>query len=235
MKKMLRIFIILLATFLLVSCESIIATTPKAIIDFDLVYSKTSNMKAHGLIDNYTDYSNKYEELMFEEKFFETHLIYTYSFMNNYQGKNIYLLDKYEIKNNDLVVTLKEGSGNVDTAFGNYLLIFSISKEYYKSFNEINIEGIYEHEEERFQLTVIDEQELIINNLDEYYIEGEEITIQTNSYNDLGLLLYVNGEYHSAQTVVLNDGSYIWEYYLTMPDHDIEISFDFYVDQTEEG
>ena len=88
-----------------------------------------------------------------------------------------------------------------------------------------------------YKLTIKDEQKFIINKLKTYYKEGDEIVIKTEVLTDVGLQLYVNDEFHSAQTAVETNKGYIWEYYVIMPNYNIEISFKvvdgFLTDQKE--
>ena len=60
------------------------------------------------------------------------------------------------------------------------------------------------------------------------YNENDQFTITTTVIMDAGLNLYVDNVFHSSETAVHTDNGYVWEYYVTMPNHDITISFRVY-------
>jgi|LSQX01.1.fsa_nt_gb hypothetical protein len=78
---------------------------------------------------------------------------------------------------------------------------------------------------ERYNIFIDDEFRHITNELNQFYYEGDEVVIRTGVLYDVDLELYINDKFHSIQTAVEVDEGYIWEYYLTMPSYDIDISF----------
>lgn len=79
--------------------------------------------------------------------------------------------------------------------------------------------------EKSYSLFIDDENNYIINDLKEAYKPGEEIIIQAGVLIDASFALYINGVYHSIQTVVETNDGYIREYYFKMPNEDVTISF----------
>lgn len=193
-----------------------------------LLYSGSS-ISTNGskeFIDNYEDYLFYGYNLELEESFFENNILYTYSFLNNNIGSELYKLYSFSIVNKTLNIELKENMIASSPAFGGHTLVFSIEKDYFKLVENINVSGVWgKDDKEKYYLFIDDEMSYIINELDLYYYHGDEIIIQTHVLTDVSLELYINDEFHSTQTAVETNNGYIWEYYLIMPNKDIKISF----------
>ncbi len=177
-------------------------------------------------IENYDDYLLYGYNLELEESFFEDNILYTYSFLNNNIGSGLYKLYSFELIDNALNLELKETMVSSSPAFGGHTLVFSIEKDYFKLVEKINVTGVWgEDDSDRYYIFIDDENGYITNELDYFYYEGDEIVIQTSVLHDVDLELYINDKFHSIQTTVEVDEGYIWEYYLTMPNKDVKISF----------
>lgn len=245
MKKIYLFLLLVLSVFVLSSCdqferkptERTDPTETKEIpptnkhdenVAVKLLYSGSS-ISTNGskeFIETYDDYLYYEYQLELEESFFENNILYTYSFLNNNIGSGLYKLYSFELIDSILNLELKETMVLSSPAFGGHTLVFSLEKDYFKLVEKINITGIWgKDDKEKYYLFIDDEIGYIINELDYFYYQGDEIVIQTDILTDVGLELYVNGEFHSTQTAVETNNGYIWEYYLTMPKEDVVISF----------
>lgn len=141
MKKILILACAVFVSFMLVSCLA----TDDVILLYSSSYHEELDIKE--IIYNYDEYLSANYNMDLNEEFFEENFLYTYHFMNNRLGENIYLLSLYEIKDNKLIIQLKENEGTtLFTGFGPYTLIFSINKTYYQKVDEVIIKGISRHD-----------------------------------------------------------------------------------------
>lgn len=82
---------------------------------------------------------------------------------------------------------------------------------------------------EKYALSVDDPNDLLIGELNESYLAGEEVTVKTAIVDDANLHLYLDGRFVSVQRPVEAGGVFThWEFKFTMPKKDAEISLKIY-------
>lgn len=135
MKKIL--FILSLFSFLLLSSCS-------KYEDVELLYSNTfytsEDFSPDQVVTTFSQYTDTNYPIEVDAEFFNDYVLYTYSFMNNETGKDLFDLEDYEISNNHLILTLKETKNEGEPAFTTYIFIFAIKKDIYNEVDAIDIE-----------------------------------------------------------------------------------------------
>ncbi|MCH5152103.1 MAG: hypothetical protein J1F65_05560 [Clostridiales bacterium] len=75
-----------------------------------------------------------------------------------------------------------------------------------------------------YKLTVQDPNGYLIENLEDRYEAGEEITVKTNMSHDEDLIVYLDGLSLGSETLIYEKGEYHREFYFKMPSHDAVLS-----------
>lgn len=80
---------------------------------------------------------------------------------------------------------------------------------------------------EKYQLTVIDPSNLLVEPLKDSYKAGETVTVKVHILMDADIVAYLDGQDLGKYKVIETDGAYThWEFYFTMPDHDATLTFE---------
>lgn len=78
-----------------------------------------------------------------------------------------------------------------------------------------------------YSVTVEGGDEFLYENLNRKYKQGEQVVIKTNIILDMSLTVYVNGESIGTGKAIKTGDEYThWEYYFTMPNEDVTITFE---------
>lgn len=94
-------------------------------------------------ITSYEAYLDSDYPFELEEAYFDEYSLYTYSFVHSDLGRDIFLYDNFQLINNSIVITCTiNNEKTVSPAFGNYALIFAVSKEIISKNTEIIIAPI---------------------------------------------------------------------------------------------
>lgn len=223
MKKLILGFILIIAAVLLSGCE--IGNNG---IEVKLLYSSSGiNANVKTVIDNYDEYLEREYDLDLTSDFFNDSLIYTYVFQNNNLGEKLYDLDSYQLLNERLEIKMKNSDDFtnkwVSPAFGPYVLVFSVNKEYYNNVKDVSVIGVYNHH--KINLTVNDLNNFITNELASYYYTNDQIEIETDILMDASLELYVNDKFHSTPESFEENGQTKWRFTVTAFSDDLTISF----------
>ena len=91
--------------------------------------------------------------------------------------------------------------------------------------NHKNAKNDYHEDTEMYNVIVVDNYKFLKESLNDKYQTDDIIVVKTTILMDVDLKLYVNDVFHSTQSHPVNTRDH-WEYYITMPDHDITISFE---------
>lgn len=79
----------------------------------------------------------------------------------------------------------------------------------------------------KYQLTVIDPSNLLIEPLKDSYKAGETVTVKVHILMDADIVAYLDGQDLGKYEVIEIDDVYTnWEFYFTMPDHDATLTFE---------
>lgn len=146
MKKVL-VAIMIFSSALFVACDNFSASEESALTELALIHASSSPRLFVNdyFVESYDDDTFDLAFLALEQSFFETHLLYLHSFLNNVGGANLYKLANYEIQDRELFIAL---TVNWDTLFLDAemecLLVFSVSRDYYQMFDRAFITGINE-------------------------------------------------------------------------------------------
>ena len=86
-----------------------------------------------------------------------------------------------------------------------------------------------------YKLTVQDPNGYVIEDLQDQYKAGDEVTVKTEMLDDVNLIAYLDGVSLGFETHVSEKDEYHCEFYFEMPSHDAVLSFRVYNGMAEEG
>ena len=111
---------------------------------------------------------------------------------------------------------------------GTYRLISDFSLGDGKMYNTWVTFGVKDSSNVKsYSVTVEGGDEFLYENLNRKYKEGEQVVIKTNIILDMSLTVYVNGESIGTGKAIKTGDEYThWEYYFTMPNEDVTITFE---------
>lgn len=134
MKKLIFLLSILLV-LILSSCSSY--------DDIELLYSNTfftsEDFSPDQVVTSFSQYTDTNYPIELDAEFFNDYVLYTYSFMNNETGKDLFKLTDDDIIDNTLTLTLEETKNEGEAAFATYIFIFAIKKDIYNEVDAIEI------------------------------------------------------------------------------------------------
>lgn len=82
------------------------------------------------------------------------------------------------------------------------------------------------HEHYIYKLTIIDEDSFIYDKPAETSCESDtKIVMHSRPIIDADLAMYINGEFHSIQNIIIVNDETVWEYSFIMPERDTTIEF----------
>lgn len=76
-----------------------------------------------------------------------------------------------------------------------------------------------------YSLTVYDPSGYIIEPLQEAYRAGENVTVKTDVFFDIDLIVYLDGVSVGSPRSVFENDEYHWEFYFVMPSHNATLTF----------